>query len=69
MTARSVKLLERISNLEEPESRDAWWNEIRMEIRAHCRAFGCTVVVGYEEHTTMWYVRQMYTFCIHYSFQ
>lgn len=56
MTARSVKLLERISNLEEPESRDAWWNEIRMEIRAHCRAFGCTVVVGYEEQTTMWYV-------------
>ncbi|CAL8079121.1 unnamed protein product [Orchesella dallaii] len=54
VTARSVKLLERISNLEEPESRDAWWNEIRMEIRAHCRAFGCTVVVGYEEHTTMW---------------
>ncbi|ODN03838.1 C2 domain-containing protein 5 [Orchesella cincta] len=53
VTARSVKLLERISNLEEPESRDAWWNEIRMEIRAHCRAFGCTVVVGYEEHTTM----------------
>lgn len=54
VTARSVKLLERVSNLDEPETRDAWWNEIRMEIRSHCRAFGGTVVLGYEEHTTMW---------------
>jgi len=54
VTARSVKLLERISNLDEPESRDSWWNEIRMEIRSHCRAFGCNLVVDYGEQTTMW---------------
>ena len=49
----SVKLLERISNLDEPESRDAWWTEIRMEIRSHARAMGCNVVLGYSEQTSI----------------
>ncbi|RZC41814.1 C2 domain-containing protein 5, partial [Asbolus verrucosus] len=46
VSARSVKLLERISNLEEPESRDTWWSEIRMEIRSHARALNCNAVLG-----------------------
>lgn len=53
VSARSVKLLERISNLEEPESRDAWWTEIRMEVRSHARALACNVVIGYREETSI----------------
>ena len=53
MSSRSVKLLERITNLEEPETRDAWWTEIRMEVRSHARALGCNVVLGYAEHTSI----------------
>ncbi|CAG7826260.1 unnamed protein product [Allacma fusca] len=53
VSARSVKLLERITNLDEPESRDSWWTEIRMEIRSHARSIGCNIVLGYEEQTTM----------------
>ncbi|XP_035703705.1 uncharacterized protein LOC110844368 isoform X1 [Folsomia candida] len=56
VTARSVKLLKSIGNFEEPspETRDGWWNEIRIEMRSHCRAFGCNVLLDYEEKTTMW---------------
>ncbi|XP_031850241.2 C2 domain-containing protein 5 isoform X2 [Nomia melanderi] len=53
VSSRSVKLLERISNLEEPESRDSWWKEIRMEIRSHARALACNVVIGYREETSI----------------
>nr|XP_015835897.1 PREDICTED: C2 domain-containing protein 5 isoform X1 [Tribolium castaneum] len=53
VSARSVKLLERISNLEEPESRDTWWSEIRMEIRSHARALNCNAVLGYSETTSI----------------
>ncbi|XP_023709446.1 C2 domain-containing protein 5 isoform X4 [Cryptotermes secundus] len=53
VSSRSVKLLERITNLEEPETRDAWWTEIRMEVRSHARALGCNVVLGYSENTSI----------------
>ncbi|XP_014469689.1 PREDICTED: C2 domain-containing protein 5 isoform X1 [Dinoponera quadriceps] len=53
VSSRSVKLLERISNLEEPEGRDAWWTEIRMEVRSHARALACNVVIGYKEETSI----------------
>jgi hypothetical protein len=53
VSSRSVKLLERITNLEEPETRDAWWTEIRMEVRSHARALGCNVVLGYSESTSI----------------
>ncbi|XP_065165610.1 uncharacterized protein [Atheta coriaria] len=53
VSARSVKLLERITNLEEPESRDTWWSEIRMEIRSHARALNCNAVLGYTESTSI----------------
>ncbi|XP_008484799.1 C2 domain-containing protein 5-like isoform X1 [Diaphorina citri] len=52
--ANSVKLLERMTNLEEPESRDAWWTELRLEVRSHSRALACNVVLGYSEHTAIW---------------
>lgn len=55
VSSRSVKLLERITNLEEPETRDTWWKELRMEVRSHARALGCNVVLGYSEHTSIWY--------------
>ena len=55
VSARSVKLLDRINNSEEPETRDNWWTEIRMEVRSHARALGCSVILGYEEHTSIWY--------------
>ncbi|KAI5729779.1 hypothetical protein M8J76_006565 [Diaphorina citri] len=51
--ANSVKLLERMTNLEEPESRDAWWTELRLEVRSHSRALACNVVLGYSEHTAI----------------
>ncbi|XP_033213483.1 uncharacterized protein LOC117170664 [Belonocnema kinseyi] len=53
VSARSVKLLERISNPEEPEGRDSWWTEIRMEVRSHARALACNVVIGYREETSI----------------
>jgi hypothetical protein len=56
VAAHSVKLLDRINNPDEPETRDAWWNEIRNEMRSHARAMGCNAVVGYSESTSIWYV-------------
>ena len=53
VAARSVKLLERVENPDEPEMRDSWWNELRMEIRSHARALGSNVVLGYSELTTI----------------
>lgn len=54
--ARSVKLLERVPNPDEPETRDSWWTELRMEIRSHARSLGCNVILGYSEVTTISYV-------------
>ncbi|CAG9760324.1 unnamed protein product [Ceutorhynchus assimilis] len=53
ISARSVKLMERILNVEEPESRDTWWSEIRMEIRSHARSLNCNAVLGYTELTSI----------------
>ncbi|XP_065577802.1 C2 domain-containing protein 5-like isoform X2 [Artemia franciscana] len=53
VSARSVKLLDRITNPDEPETRDAWWAELRMEIRSHARTLGCTFVLGYTEQTSI----------------
>ncbi|XP_075016795.1 C2 domain-containing protein 5 isoform X19 [Calonectris borealis] len=54
VSARSVKLLDRIHNPDEPETRDAWWAEIRQEIKSHAKALGCHAVVGYSESTSIW---------------
>ncbi|XP_019619716.1 PREDICTED: C2 domain-containing protein 5-like isoform X4 [Branchiostoma belcheri] len=53
VSARSVKLLDRIHNPDEPETRDAWWIELRQEIRSHAHALGCNAVVGYSESTSI----------------
>ncbi|XP_017654437.1 C2 domain-containing protein 5 isoform X14 [Nannospalax galili] len=53
VSARSVKLLDRIHNPDEPETRDAWWAEIRQEIKSHAKALGCHAVLGYSESTSI----------------
>ncbi|XP_078091423.1 C2 domain-containing protein 5 isoform X3 [Mustelus asterias] len=53
VSARSVKLLDRIHNPDEPETRDAWWAEIRQEIKSHGKALGCHAVIGYSESTSI----------------
>ncbi|XP_030838685.1 C2 domain-containing protein 5 isoform X3 [Strongylocentrotus purpuratus] len=53
VSTRSVKLLDRIHNPDEPETRDAWWRELRTEIRSHAIAMGCHAVVGYKETTSI----------------
>ncbi|XP_044137236.1 C2 domain-containing protein 5 isoform X7 [Bufo gargarizans] len=53
VSARSVKLLDRIHNPDDPETRDAWWAEIRQEIKSHAKALGCHAVVGYSESTSI----------------
>ncbi|XP_052387113.1 C2 domain-containing protein 5 isoform X6 [Carassius gibelio] len=53
VSARSVKLLDRIHNPDEPETRDAWWEEIRQEIKSHAKSLGCHAVVGYSESTSI----------------
>eukprot|EP00121_Abeoforma_whisleri_P001318 Awhi_evm1s1173 len=35
VTARSVKLLNKIKEPDEPETRDVWWIELREEISSH----------------------------------
>lgn len=54
VAARSVKLLERVPNPEEPAPRDAWWSELRTEVRSHMRALRCNAVLAYQETTTIW---------------
>ncbi|CAN7938401.1 unnamed protein product [Ixodes hexagonus] len=53
VSARSVKLLDQINNPDEPETRDAWWTELRKEIRSHTRSLSCNVVLGYIETTNI----------------
>ncbi|XP_032077824.1 C2 domain-containing protein 5 isoform X8 [Thamnophis elegans] len=53
VSARSVKLLDRIHNPDDPETRDAWWAEVRQEIKSHAKALGCHAVVGYSESTSI----------------
>uniref|UniRef100_A0A2I3LWI2 C2 domain-containing protein 5 n=1 Tax=Papio anubis TaxID=9555 RepID=A0A2I3LWI2_PAPAN len=63
VSARSVKLLDRIHNPDEPETRDAWWAEIRQEIKSHAKALGCHAVVGYSESTSIWLEENLSTRC------
>ena len=54
VSAHSVKLLDKINNPDEPETRDAWWHEVRNEVRLHSRAMNCNAVMGYSETTSIW---------------
>lgn len=50
VSARSVKLLDKsMANAEDMETRDSWYNELRMEVRAHAKSLACNVVLGYTE--------------------
>ena len=49
VSARSVKLLDQINNPDDPETRDAWWTELRKEIRSHKKTLNCNAVLGYTE--------------------
>jgi hypothetical protein len=53
VSARSVKLLEKTTEKDEMETRDSWFNELRMEIRGHAKSLGCNVILGYSETTTV----------------
>jgi hypothetical protein len=53
VSARSVKLLEKSAEKEDMETRDSWYNELRMEIRGHAKSLGCNVILGYNESTTI----------------
>lgn len=53
VSARSVKLLEKTTEKEELETRDSWFNELRMEIRGHAKSVGCNVILGYSESVTI----------------
>lgn len=49
VSARSVKLIEN----DDVETRDAWWNELRDEIKSHARVVGCSHIIGYQEVATI----------------
>lgn len=50
--ARSVKIVSRVKSRQIiSQERDAWWMELREELRANARAFHCNTVLGYEEET------------------
>lgn len=53
VSARSVKLLEKSAEKDDMETRDSWFNELRMEIRGHAKSLGCNVILGYNESTTI----------------
>lgn len=50
---RSVELLDRFDNADEPETRDAWWRKLRQEMLAHAHNWGCNAIIGYEESTAL----------------
>jgi hypothetical protein len=53
VTARSVKLLEKAAEKDDMETRDSWFNELRMEVRGHAKSLGCNVILGYSESASV----------------
>ncbi|KAG0357353.1 hypothetical protein BG005_003630 [Podila minutissima] len=49
VSARSVKLIEN----DDVETRDAWWDELRDEVKSHARVLGCSHIIGYQEQATI----------------
>ncbi|KEG10362.1 putative C2 domain protein [Trypanosoma grayi] len=50
ISARSVKIVAKMKSKQMiSQERDAWWMELREELRANARAFHCNVILGYEE--------------------
>jgi hypothetical protein len=48
-----VRLLDKIDDPTDPQTRDEWWTDIREEMRSHARALGCNSVIGYMESTSI----------------
>ncbi|KAI9007389.1 hypothetical protein BC832DRAFT_610651 [Gaertneriomyces semiglobifer] len=49
VSATSVKIIDS----DERFIREAWWAELRDEIKSHARSVGCPFVIGYSESTTI----------------
>ncbi|ORX88915.1 hypothetical protein K493DRAFT_384143 [Basidiobolus meristosporus CBS 931.73] len=49
VAARSVKLIEN----DRTDAREAWWDELRDEIKSHAKVLGCPHVIGYSESITI----------------
>ncbi|KAJ3174916.1 hypothetical protein HDU87_006582 [Geranomyces variabilis] len=49
VSATSVKVIEN----DKAEVREAWWAELRDEIKTHARALGCPFVIGYSENSSV----------------
>ena len=54
VSSKSVKLLEEVDDRDESDTREAWWVEIRQEVRSHAKALGCNMIIGYQEKTFIW---------------
>eukprot|EP00127_Corallochytrium_limacisporum_P004417 Clim_evm25s161 gene=Clim_evmTU25s161 len=53
VSAVSIKVLYHMKDAEEEDARDAWWAELREEIRSHCRTLGHRAVIAYTESITI----------------
>ena len=54
VAARSVKVVGQEGKQERAvEARDAWWGELREEIKTHTRSLDCCHVIGYTETTSI----------------
>ena len=50
----SVKYLGKLhAKISDRETRDAWWDDLRREIRGHAKALRCSSVLGYRETCTI----------------
>jgi len=49
VSSKSVKLIEELADREDGGTREAWWTELRQEVRSHAIALGCNMIVGYQE--------------------
>eukprot|EP00948_MAST-09A_sp_MAST-9A-sp1_P003425 g3425.t1 len=54
VSARSVRFLGKVSSkIADQDTRDAWWQELREEVKLHARTLGCWFVIGYSETATV----------------
>ena len=54
VSAQSVKYLGKLhAKISDRETRDAWWAELRDEIRSHARVLKCWFIIGYQETCTI----------------
>lgn len=55
VTAKSVKFLGKLeATVSDQETREAWWEELRDEVKSHAKTMCCTHIVGYSETCTIY---------------